>query len=213
MFFKDLGPMRFPNIPVMSRIFDLFKRLGIGDVQNGQPNGRLIPFLITAPNTVLLYNDERYVGSPPINVDVFKVGVNSGGLVPDSYVSKGYQYWINISLEPFRKAFVDEQGQPTWQRGWDLLKQFDNYSVRSFMATEFSTPFVKEAIPAPVIDWCESMGSSTGVYDTALSEAVLSSIIFNYPFPELTDDFLLPNAKETKWWCIRSISFSPRFCR
>jgi hypothetical protein len=207
--------MRFPYIPIMSRIFDLFKRLGIGDVQNDQPNGRLIPFLMSAPNTVLLYNNNRYVGTPPVNVDIFKVSITSGGLVPDEYVTKGYQYWINMSLDPFKKAFIDEQGRPTWERGWALLRQFDNYSVRSFMATKFTTPFVKEAIPPPVIDWCESMGSSTGVYDAALSEAVLSTIVFNYPFPEFSDDFSLPRAeqvKETKWWCISSVSSSLCFC-
>ena len=83
--YYDVGAMRFPNIPIMRRTFDLFKRLGINDDLSPQPaQGTLIPYFLTGPRTPLLYNNVRHIPQPDERpADIFRDGQTYGGMVPD----------------------------------------------------------------------------------------------------------------------------------
>ncbi len=59
----DVGAMRFPNSKIMKRTFELMKRVGLGDVDNKDDKGKLIPYLMEADNTINMYNGIRIVKS------------------------------------------------------------------------------------------------------------------------------------------------------
>lgn len=83
--YYDVGAMRYPEIPIMERTFDLFKR-----VRFTKENGKLIKYYMNAEdnNTPLLYNNIRWNGTNPPEIpngsDYFKVGTDNGGTVPQS---------------------------------------------------------------------------------------------------------------------------------
>lgn len=84
--YYDVGAMRFPNIPIMHRTFNLFHRLDIHEDLNPNPaQETLIPYYLTGPRTPLLYNNILFI--PPVDdgadPDTFRVSVANGGTVPD----------------------------------------------------------------------------------------------------------------------------------
>jgi hypothetical protein len=84
--YYDVGAMRFPDIPIMHRTFDLFKkRLELKKDRSEEPaQGALIPYHFTGEQTPLYYNNKLSVGPHPTGQDTFNVSQSSGGLIPDA---------------------------------------------------------------------------------------------------------------------------------
>lgn len=68
--YYDVGGMRFPQNPVMQRVFELFDWLGMpmGPLEQDTPNGSLVPYSMTNPankdqNEPFRYNDKTMWGS------------------------------------------------------------------------------------------------------------------------------------------------------
>lgn len=81
--YYDVGAMRFPDMALMARTFDLFKRLGIPkDRTTNPPQEVLIPYYFTGPNTPSYFNNILVTGDVPAG-DAFDVGIKNGGKVPD----------------------------------------------------------------------------------------------------------------------------------
>ncbi|KAL0567494.1 hypothetical protein V5O48_014498 [Marasmius crinis-equi] len=187
----DVGAMRFPKIPIMWRVFDLFEnRLGIKDT--------LIPYIMSSPNQVLHYNNigVRQVDIKPDQAltDSWNDSTDKGGLVPEDYVDKGVNHWLEQCFGRFKEALKKD-----WDQGWEKLMQYDKYSARMFMATKFEEndfPGKKDAYPDSVINWMERMNTGTGLFDMAFSEMVIDDLEFNFP----TGSFLKYGAEAPEGW-------------
>lgn len=171
--------MRYPDIPVMWRVFNLFReRLQIED--------KFVPYIMNSENQFLEYNSQREqqktVNTEP-TADWFKDGSSAGGLVPPEFIDKGVNYWLGECFTPFKDLFVEN-----WEKGWAKLMEFDQYSARTFMMLPFDiknedgTPFLKkEAYPNSAINWMERMNTGTGLFDMAFSEMVIDDLQFDWP--------------------------------
>ncbi len=171
--------MRYPDIPVMWRVFNLFReRLQIGD--------KLIPYIMNSDNQFLEYNSQREqqktVNSEP-TADWFKDCSSAGGLVPPEFIDKGVNHWLGECFTPFKDLFVEN-----WEKGWTKLMEFDQYSARTFMMLPFDiknedgTCFLKkQAYPNSAINWMERMNTGTGLFDMAFSEMVIDDLQFDWP--------------------------------
>lgn len=87
--YYDVGAMRFPNIPIMHRTFNLFDRLNIKEDLTPDPaQETLIRYFLNGPATPLLYNNIRFIPPPSqpggTQADTFHVSVANGGTVPNS---------------------------------------------------------------------------------------------------------------------------------
>jgi monoamine oxidase len=55
----DVGAMRFPNNPIMSRTFELFEQVEIGSVKGDESNRKkLVNYKMKSHNTIMMYNSE-----------------------------------------------------------------------------------------------------------------------------------------------------------
>lgn len=193
--YYDVGAMRFPNIPAMSRTFDLFQRLDINDDLGAHPaQGTLIPYYLTGPNTPLLYNNVRNVpagGDPPapgFYPDTFGVSVANGGTVPNAFVAQG----PNAITSPIYAEWRERLSDPMqFEAAWLDLMALDaqSVSVRTQLFTHLrnnpaNVNYTNTELYY-VTNWCETMGGSTGSYDGSFVSSVIHSLEFNWPvFPD-----------------------------
>lgn len=134
--------MRYPDIPIMWRTFDLFKRLNFG--QNTK-----IPYTLSGANDVLYYNGFLYKASQTLDVDdPFHVSVKNGGNVPNNYVASGYDALIDAKLGPFKKALAAD-----FEKGWRELMAYDGYSTRAFMSL-VEPRYPKEVSNRAIVLYC-----------------------------------------------------------
>ncbi|KAK7047644.1 hypothetical protein VNI00_006412 [Paramarasmius palmivorus] len=196
----DVGAMRFPETPIMWRIFDLIRnRLNIGN--------KLLPYIMSSPKQFLCYNSIRVqqekIDKEP-KADHYNDCITAGGLVPPDFVNKGVAHWFDECYGPFRKLFVRN-----WEEGWVKLMEYDHHSTRSFMATAFDIQeenFVlkKDSYPDPAINWLER-NIGTGLFDMAFSEMVIDSLEFDYPTAtslKYGADLEDPASFKWKWYCL-----------
>lgn len=120
--------MRFPHHKLMARTFDLFKRI------NFTPeNGKLVTYRMSTDADRCLYNN---ISGPASllnagSIDKFRFSTKRGGTVPEEYVQRGYEHWIDLKIDWLKKELREDfEG-----KGWRDLMSVDNYSMRSFMAT------------------------------------------------------------------------------
>ncbi|KZT32213.1 hypothetical protein SISSUDRAFT_1067104 [Sistotremastrum suecicum HHB10207 ss-3] len=179
--YYDVGAMRFPNIPWMKRVFDLFDLLQVPQ----------IPYYLSADNTVLYLNSQRYPATETQvgKGDIFKVSVSSGGTVPDAFLNPPYpdptqssspdQYWWSAALATLRDPFkalndVDpEHIQEAEAKAWANLVTYDTQSTRGYL--------LNFGYPESVVEWLETNQSATGLYDEAITETVIDSLDFDWP--------------------------------
>ncbi|KAF8475407.1 amine oxidase [Gautieria morchelliformis] len=171
----DVGAMRFPDIPLMETTFKLFRRLNFDKKTQ-------IPYYLSTPRDVTLFNGFLVSGPIPNEEDPFHVSESKGGLVPDEFAQKGYSHWIDEKLRPFKEALVKD-----FDEGWKYLMQYEGHSFRTYMTME--DPKYPNSVGL-VVDWCETMDSGTGLFDLSLAEAVMDSLDFDFP------------QKDVKWSCI-----------
>ncbi|THU94485.1 hypothetical protein K435DRAFT_668339 [Dendrothele bispora CBS 962.96] len=192
---QDVGAMRYPDIPIMWRVFDLFRnRLQIGN--------ELIPYITSSPNQVLGYNAQRItqmtVDNNP-NTDHFNDSDAKGGVVPLNFVQQGPSHWLNLCFDPFKQFFRTTN----WNTAFNQLMEFDQYSARMFMATEFNITnpngfhLTKPVYPTSVINWLERMDTATGLFDMAFSEMVLDHLQFDYSITSPKSENVVD------WYCLR----------
>jgi hypothetical protein len=173
--------MRFPDIDIMWRVFDLFRnRLEIED--------KLIPYEMSSGNEFVEYNARRLQRKEIIRgVDNFWDTVEKGGTVDERYVQKGSDYWLNECYIPFKTLLVKHWKEGTKSEAWKTFMEFDKYSMRVFMLTAFDVKLEegiylkKHAYSIPAVDWLERMDAATGWFDMAFTEMVLHNLEFDYP--------------------------------
>lgn len=172
--------MRFPTIPFMQRVFDLFKKF------NFDTDGTLIKYILSNPDNTDLryYNDIVYTTgdlATTTDDDPFETGVDA------EYMKQKYSYWIEQKLGPFKDKL-----RADFDDGWDYLKQFDMYSTRAYMS------LVDPKYPTQVVDYLETFDSATTLYDCALMESVMDSLDFDYGKDDQGDDI--------EWYSLQYVS-------
>ncbi|CUS12591.1 unnamed protein product [Tuber aestivum] len=189
--YYDVGAMRFPKIKIMDSVFELFKELDLYDDE------KVIEYIMDAPGNIKLFNGQKVIsGVSDDETDPFHVSVSNGGTVPDEYLEFTYvkdngEILVGVAAllaeayDPFKKKLVEN-----FEEGWEYLMQFDSHSTRTYLGQVKSYPF-------SVIDWMETMDTSTLTYDLAFSETIIDSIDFDYPAGP--ND---PPGTITKWACV-----------
>ncbi|KAK7678543.1 hypothetical protein QCA50_018415 [Cerrena zonata] len=211
--YYDIGAMRYPDIPFMKRVFDLFDRINIRDL--------LIPYTFHHPNNLLYYNLQPPATSQiaAARVDYFRVSELRGGTVPDPYAKEQPDHWLGLIFDPFRRLF-EGMNDPdpikrglVFQKAWAELSKQDHFSTRGYMLAgkESKPEDAPEPYPESVVHWLETMDSATGLYDQAFVESVMDSLDFDWPFPKgnsclpselCPSDDSNDNVVEQRWYCI-----------
>ena len=155
--------MRYPDTPFMKRTFNLMKNRGL--------NINLIDYIFTAPNTFQWYP------------------IGPFGEVPEEHIEMGVENIVRGVLAPF-KAFFKVQPIDI-DKAMEVLMRVDAFSTRSYMSIGIHP--LSKPYPSSTIHWCETMDGSTGRYDSALTEAVLQSLAFQW-----VDD----DPSKLEWKCI-----------
>jgi hypothetical protein len=144
--YYDVGAMRFPDNPVMTRTFDLFSNLGmeVTDLRTNPnaPLGSIIPYYMQNDDPYQFepwcYNGINHWGSyaeintQSTNRDPFNMSTH--GEIPIDIRRHSPGKVMNAAIQPFREALRrDEQDRPRGRRGWDMLMEYDTYSTRQFL--------------------------------------------------------------------------------
>lgn len=176
--YYDAGAMRYP-LPkkeqgqykngIMKRLADLIVHLDLED--------RLIPYYYKADNGFYYFNGVREPVSKKPRGDFrgAEIGVDA------EYIKAGADAITSDVVDPFVKLLIDDLIHGT-KEGWKQMKENDSYSVRAYMAFKYlpsdNIRLPSQHLPNDVINWCALLGGSSGGYDRALTESVLSSLAF-----------------------------------
>ena len=185
--------MRFPDIPWMKPVMDLFTELGLDNVK--------IPYIMSVDDNINFFNGERLTNAQlqikgqAKEYDPFRTQIKGITGTVDEMVKR--------QIEPFRTALKAD-----FDKGWEALMKYDAWSTRGYMHLHGTAPYgtydnqVRFALTALLIWWThttrywqvisylETFDTGTGLYDRALSETVMDSLDFDY------DD-------DQTWYCIQ----------
>ena len=227
--YYDVGAMRFPRVPFMESVFQLFETIGIESL--------LIPYTFHHQNNVMYYN-HRPPATAEISeafVDYFNITSDSQGRVPSSYTTQQPAYWTKKVFAPFRDLFVrinntspgSVQRAEAFKEAWKALSEYDHLSTRGYMqASKKGKPDGSpDPYPVPVVHWLETMSSATGLYDQGFIQSVMvrfylgpfhpsrstrstltwlylqHSLDFDWPFVT-TNSPPPPNNDKVDWFCV-----------
>lgn len=160
--YYDVGAMRFPRLPPMDRVFDLFHRVQVP----------LEPYRMNGPNCRLLRNGRVIVGQGLSDLlDPHGVGRCSGGSVPDEIVPQ-VDAILRQAFEPFKNAL-----QRDLVTGFRRLMEVDDLTAREYLRRGQDGGGPK--FDFATIQWMETSSTATGHFDQALTECVLDSFAFD----------------------------------
>jgi len=192
MLIQNIGATRFPNTRVFRRVFDLFKGLDMT-----VDNGKLFHFPPdSTTNTILNYND---VSRPQYPSQTITAETFNFPHIPSPYAESGVEALIDYVIRPFTDGLMKDL-KTGGREGWELLMRYDADSARSYMVhgpiQEDQDDLNSDNLlpyPTVVINWLETVDTSTGAFDRALSEAVIDALFY------IPDD---PNT-EIEWFGVQ----------
>ncbi|KAF7302450.1 Amino-oxidase domain-containing protein [Mycena chlorophos] len=215
----DVGAMRFPHIPFMARVFDLFqKRLKLDE------KGLLIQYHMDAqrgPNdpdpTFAHFNGRRFCEAAPDHsskADVYAVSKTNGGAIDDELVQRGSsKIFSELVVKPFLAECTEEDtADERFRKIWKALVREDKHSIRSYLLNQ--PPFsLVEGGPkydwtVSIVEWLETFESATGLFDQALVESIMDALDFDAPAAAIHGPLAHISAKEGdekepySWYCI-----------
>jgi len=157
--YYDVGAMRFPDIPVMARTFDLFDRTGT--------DANKIPYYYSngTVNCPMLFNDVRLLkstDSPKWSTNPFNVDG-----VSDIYARKDPDSIMKEVMKDYVKELNDDP-----EKGFQKLMGVDNYSIREYLRTNTIYTDYQG------IEYLETFTGSTASFNSSFSEAVIEAIDF-----------------------------------
>ncbi|QRV80262.1 Flavin containing amine oxidoreductase [Ceratobasidium sp. AG-Ba] len=199
----DVGAMRFPCTPVMTRTFELFCDLKIPKAKYTIQHGK----------NFMVYNDVRKRREELDNssawekdpFDVFWHRDSSGKTTKPGLDPEWAQYapgdLLHEAIGPWIKKMVDVYGEHNpverMKKLKAIFKAIDTYSTRSYLsiATDQdgypvigdASTAARKAYPADIINWIETTTSGTGWFDRALVETVMEEIAFQFDKSRPTD--------------------------
>ena len=199
----DVGAMRFPKIPAMNRVFNLFENANL-NTPDIALNSRLTPFYFTGAGNYppfLSYNGVTVRQNAVPSGDPFKAADVIQSADKEAYIKAGTKAITDDVIAPYATALLDDLKNNT-KTGWEKMKSVDDHSTRSYMTFKYEPSadlgIQKKPLPTDVVNWCETFDKSTGWYDRAFTETVLEAIAFGWQ-PG-------PNPPATQWFCIESVS-------
>jgi hypothetical protein len=113
--YYDIGAMRYPDIPIMQRTFDLFCRTRVPLIRYCRQGD---------DNCAKLFNDRFSVAGEN---DAHRVGASSGGYVSDDLVD-GVDDILEEVFGPYKQAMVDD-----FEGGFERLMAVDDFSTREYL--------------------------------------------------------------------------------
>ncbi|KAF8597465.1 hypothetical protein BDV93DRAFT_406617, partial [Ceratobasidium sp. AG-I] len=171
----DVGAMRFPDTPVMQRTFNLFKIVDVPTLE----------YHISEENNWKAYNEVRLrvKDVKTAGLDPFKVASAPGrpGL-PKYWAEQDPSELLRQAINPFLQALAKNYKVALN----NIIKYFDHYSTRSYLATFWK-------YPPKVINWVETMSFGTGWFDRGLIETILEELAFS---------FNRESPSDLKWRCV-----------
>ncbi|KAI1971128.1 hypothetical protein LOZ55_006296 [Ophidiomyces ophidiicola] len=211
--YYDVGAMRFPENPIMQRLFALFNKLGMEkkNPKTSPPKGSLIPYYMKNGDTgspePWHYNDITKWGNyNDVHIhsqsgDPFEI--NTKNTIPAGIFRHTPDDVMNSTIEPLREALRrDAQLNPPralWLGPFDEVRHVQSRQFLALMTLANSIQKTSvglfyhwnptSAYNYDTIEWMETFNGGTNWYDQAHSETVLESL-----------DFAFDNA--TKWYCI-----------
>lgn len=155
--YYDIGAMRFPDINVMSRTFDLFERTGTNKIPYYYSEGTV--------NCPMLFNNVQLLkskDSPEWTTNPFKVDG-----VSNIYACRDPGSIMSEVIKDYVDALNDNPN-----KGFEKLMGVDHYSVREYLSQETSYNQYRG------IEYLETFAGSTTSFNSAFSEYVIDSIDF-----------------------------------
>ena len=168
--------MRFPKTEVMQPVFDLFDKIGL-------KTGEYL-FKDRHSNSAMLFNDiQRRRTEDPVTPQKFEIT----GVPAEPYGNLGWAKNVANVVDPFADRLIHDF-TTNGKRGWEIMMEYDQYSMRSYMAGNRSDKDRYDDLdrlnlmpyPLEVVNWCETFDKSSGWYDRALSETVLEALAFSW---------------------------------
>ncbi|KAJ5936122.1 hypothetical protein N7454_005420 [Penicillium verhagenii] len=181
--YYDIGAMRYPDIPIMTRTFHLFETLGFSKPKEPEGNGAtyddgkdtLIKYHFKGENCPSRFNDITHVSTKDDVDDPFNFSISKKGNVPDSTVKEGADVILEDVFGPYKQELKKD-----FVRGFEKLMKKDHFTTRGYLRE---------------ID-------ASGLFDQAFTESVIDSFDFDYPIDKTptTDDN--PD-NSVKWYCVK----------
>ncbi|THU83366.1 amine oxidase [Dendrothele bispora CBS 962.96] len=166
----DAGAMRYPKIPWMKTTFELFKYLELDRPET------LIPYHLNDPlgnnfqhfNNISKSSSQLQTANAQGDFDPFRTKVVGLTDSVDDLLGK--------KLDPFKRMLAED-----FQMGWEDLMSADQLSMRDWLAIGIETKPYSEQL----INYLETVAGSTGLFNCALSEAIMDAMDFDYqPAPD-----------------------------
>jgi monoamine oxidase len=145
-----------------------------------------IPYIIRHDNNIMYYNNVRRYNDEGLKCDPFRFGekYNGNGSVPQDYADKPFSCLLDMVYEPLIKILRRDINE-----GFRMLMKLDHLSTRAFLRsfksqipeayTSHNRDLLKtNGYPETVVSWLETMDSSTGLYDQALTETIMDTFDF-----------------------------------
>ncbi|RYP09077.1 hypothetical protein DL764_001498 [Monosporascus ibericus] len=164
--YYDIGAMRYPDIPTMRRVFDLFRRTKMPLIKYCFQGGDECP---------KFFNDRHNVAG---RRDPYCVGVSSGGTVADDVVDDVEEV-LDEAFGPYKRALADD-----FESGFEKLMAVDDFSTREYLRRGGSDGTGRHH-DFHSIQWMETQNTSTGLFDQAFSESVMDSFDFDNSVGEI----------------------------
>ena len=160
----------------MRRVFDLFRYLDMT-----VDNGKLFRFPPSSKTNIHHYNGIAKPRDPDLilTAETFKFPN-----IPQPYADLGVNALIDYVIQPFADGLKKDL-ETNGREGWKRLMGYDADSARSYM---IRGPRPEDQIdlnpkrwlpyPTAVINWLETVDTSTGAFDRALSEVVIDVLFY-----------------------------------
>ncbi|PHH59145.1 hypothetical protein CDD81_3690 [Ophiocordyceps australis] len=158
--YYDVGAMRYPDIPIMQRAFDLFERIAVPQ----------IPYLMRGTNCPQLFNDWLYRSEIK---DPFGVSQKNGGDVPSQVVGNEDKI-LRRAVQPYQEML-----QTNFEKGFNSLMRLDDYSTREYLLQGGLEPWKIEPYNFHAVEWMETQSTSTNYFYQSFSENVIDSLSFH----------------------------------
>ncbi|KAK4692741.1 hypothetical protein P7C71_g4523, partial [Lecanoromycetidae sp. Uapishka_2] len=188
-----LDALDIPNLSY--EILEGSDRVGgrLGQTDPHLPKVQQIKYYLTSPkgdedhnNQPSRYNDITVIGKYKEHVDEFRVSETYGGRIMRELVDTPEKY-VSEVFEPFKDRL-----RKNWNKGFQALMKYDQYSVRGFMMSHGITPLDDYYS----IQWLETLTDGSGLYDQSFSEGVIDSMDFDYYSNYIHKEEVV------KWFCI-----------
>ncbi|KAK4163712.1 hypothetical protein QBC43DRAFT_344953 [Cladorrhinum sp. PSN259] len=226
--YYDVGGMRFPENPVMERVFDLFDYLKMPCVKpltRDTPNGTLIPYSMTnkdksgdSQNEPFRFNDITRWGSytniaaKAEDADPFRFNSDDQDTtvdkIPVEVLKAAPGTLVEFAIRELRDA-LKHDAEHGGQTGWEKLMEYDRYTTRQWLASDqqhlkkyAESCGVKEHFPLPPFNASTINFLETMNGGTDWYDQAFSETVLESLDFDYGDEWDKCKRSSYNWWCI-----------